>query len=68
VNSKLLGGVCFKFRNNIAGNIWATIDSYKVDITLFLGMEVPWNKITFNNFSYFHDYIPKEMRGKEKFL
>jgi hypothetical protein len=39
---------------------------YKVDIKLLLAMEVPWNKITSNNFSYFHDFIPKKMGGKEQ--
>jgi hypothetical protein len=40
---------------------------YMVDIKLFLDMKVPWNKITSNNFSYSHDFIPKKMGGKEKF-
>jgi hypothetical protein len=40
---------------------------YKVDRKLFMGMKVPWNKITSNNFSYSHDFIPEEMGGNEKF-
>jgi hypothetical protein len=41
---------------------------YKIDIKLFLGMKVFWNKIISNNFSYSYNFIPKKIIGeKEKF-